>query len=165
MRKTSCTGWSTHGGRAAGFTLLELITVLAIMVIIMGAAVGSIVGARRGAEMRSGVAYVRTAVALARQHAVTKREKTWINFQLGGRDFWVANDSGAVGETNHLSPGLRFATAAFGYAGAPQVIFYPTGASGYASNSFVIIGEITGTQTNILKLYGLTGLMRTEVSM
>lgn len=150
--------------------MLELITVLAIMIIIMSSAVVSIVGMRRGAEMRSGMSSLRTTIALARQSAVTKREKVTVHFAIrdtggNGRDFWLSNDTGTISETNHLSLGLEFARRAFGYTASSSLEFRPTGGSGSASNAFVIIGEVSGTQTNILKIYGLTGQMRTELSM
>lgn len=158
-----------HG--RCGFTLLELITVLAIMIIIMASAVVSIVGIRRGAEMRGGVSAVRATIAAARQAAVTRRERVTVHFELNNsqrsdsRAFWVTDSDGQIGETNYLSRGLVFAPSAPGYVGSSYLQFMPTGGSGSASNAFVIIGEVSGTQTNVLKLYGLTGLMRIEQSM
>ncbi len=67
-----------------GFTLMELLTVMAIMGILLTAGVVSYVGARRGAEMRGAVGSIRAALTMARQHAVTKRHTTAALFRLEG---------------------------------------------------------------------------------
>jgi prepilin-type N-terminal cleavage/methylation domain-containing protein len=67
-----------------GFTLMELLTVMVIMSIVLATGVVSYVGARRGAELRGATSSVQSAIAMARQHAVTKRRTTAIVFRLEG---------------------------------------------------------------------------------
>jgi len=58
-----------------GFTLMELLTVMVIMVLMMSIAGVSFFQARQGAELRSAVRAVQTTISLARQQAVVKRTK------------------------------------------------------------------------------------------
>lgn len=67
-----------------GFTLMELLTVMVIMSIVLATGVVSYVGARRGAELRGAVISVKTALSMARQHAVTKRRPTAVVFRKQG---------------------------------------------------------------------------------
>jgi len=70
-------------GRASrhGFTLIELLAVIAIIGLMLAVGVVSFTGARRGAEMRAAVGSVRSAVSLARQHAVAKRRTVALVFR------------------------------------------------------------------------------------
>lgn len=72
-----------HADRA-GFTLLELVTVIAIMILLLTLSVGSYRGFVRGAGMAGAVANLRATVSLARQFAVTHRTKTYIYFDQDG---------------------------------------------------------------------------------
>jgi len=64
----------------AGFTLLELLTVMGIMLLLMGAAFGAFHGFMRGASIRSATMNLRSTLSLARQYAVTRRCKTHVLF-------------------------------------------------------------------------------------
>ena len=78
---------STHGKSwRAGFTLLELLTVIVIMFVVMGIAVGSFVGYTRGAALRGSVMNVKGTLQLARQHAVTYQRATAVVFDSSGDD-------------------------------------------------------------------------------
>ena len=66
-----------------GFTMLELLIVMAIMVILMTIAVASYGGIRRGAEIRGAVMTLRTTLMLARQESVTKRKSVRVEFVNG----------------------------------------------------------------------------------
>jgi|GEM_PF-4799163 len=70
-------------GRASrhGFTLIELLAVIAIIGLMLAVGVVSFTGARRGAEMRAAVGSVRSAVSLARQHAVARRRTVALVFR------------------------------------------------------------------------------------
>ena len=61
-----------------GFTLLELLTVMAIMVIMMSIAGASYYGMSQGAAMRGSVAGLTTTLSLARQYAVNHRSRTYV---------------------------------------------------------------------------------------
>lgn len=64
-----------------GFTMMELLTVIVIISVVMATGVVSYVGARRGMEMRSAASSIQSTLALARQHAVSKRRTTCIVFR------------------------------------------------------------------------------------
>ncbi len=63
----------------SAFTLLELLTVMAIMVIMMSIAGASYYGMRQGAAMRGSVSNLTTTLSLARQYAVNHRARTYVN--------------------------------------------------------------------------------------
>lgn len=73
-----------------GFTLLELLTVVAIMLILMTMAAAAYRGMVRGGSMPSAVSNLRSTLALARQYAVTHRSRTFVIFsQDSERAHWV----------------------------------------------------------------------------
>ncbi len=147
---------SARGCRPVGFTLLELMTVMAIMVIIMMIAITSFYNLRRGAEMRSAVNSMRVVLALARQNAVTMREKTWACFRTNDSSYFVRNSSILLGETNFLPVGIHFVSA------PSDVVFSPSGGAGSANNFVIKIMEVIGSLTNRIVVSGLTGLIRVE---
>jgi prepilin-type N-terminal cleavage/methylation domain-containing protein len=102
-------------GRAA-FTLLEMLTVIAIMGLIMSIAVVAFVDIGRGAAMRSSVLNVRSGLSSARQYAITHRVRTLFeygNASEGGMTngyYVIANSvSGVIGVTNFVARGICFA--------------------------------------------------------
>lgn len=65
---------------SGGFTLLELLTVMAIMLILMTIAVGAYHGMSIGSGIRGSVSNVRMTLSLARQFAMTHRKRTYVFF-------------------------------------------------------------------------------------
>ena len=66
--------------RATGFTLVELLAVIAIIGVMIAVMVPAFNGMGRGAKLTTAVAQLKTTCSLARQHAITKREITYIVF-------------------------------------------------------------------------------------
>ncbi len=62
----------------SGFTLLELLTVMAIMVIMMSIAAASYYGMSQGAAIRGSASNISTTLSLARQYAVNHRNRTHV---------------------------------------------------------------------------------------
>ncbi len=85
-----------------GFTLMELLTVMVIMSIVLATGVVSYVGARRGAELRGAAISVKTALSMARQHAVTKRRTTAVVFRLQGTTncYYVFEKDGVASQSS-----------------------------------------------------------------
>lgn len=60
--------------RHPGFTLLEMLAVIAVMVILISAAAPAFLEMSQGSAMRSAVAQVRSTLSLARQYAISRNE-------------------------------------------------------------------------------------------
>jgi prepilin-type N-terminal cleavage/methylation domain-containing protein len=119
--------WRFTFPRRAAFTLAELLAVVAIMAILLATVVPSISGLARSAGLRGATMQVRTALAQARQTAITRRVPTGVLFPTwqndmnkGFRAIIVASVTGqytiaggpapnvyrAVGEWQFLPPGV-----------------------------------------------------------
>lgn len=57
-----------------GFTLVELLTVVAIMGLLMAMSLPAYIKVSKGAALRSAVAQVRSTLSLARQYAIANNE-------------------------------------------------------------------------------------------
>ena len=64
----------------AGFTLVEVLVVLVIVVILAGVTVPAIVGMGRGSALQGAISNVRSTLSLARQWAITNRKHTYVVF-------------------------------------------------------------------------------------
>ena len=102
-----------------GFTLMELLTVMIIMVLMMSIATVSFFKARQGAEMRGAERAVQTTISLARQQAVVKRTRfrltfantTNINGNLSGcmiLESVRSSTTAAAYEIKYLPPKITF---------------------------------------------------------
>ncbi len=72
---------SSLSQRQAGVTLLELLLVIAVMAIVLAISMPAFTSMGRGAGMRGAVAEIKSSIALARQWAITKRER--VTFDCG----------------------------------------------------------------------------------
>ena len=76
-----------------GFTLIELLVVIAIMGLIVGLTLPAFQSLGRGASMRSAVSQVRSAITLARQHAIVNRAYTYVVFPHDNTALYSSNPS------------------------------------------------------------------------
>jgi general secretion pathway protein H len=91
--------------RNKGFTLVELLVVMGIMVLLMGISTMGLMGIRRGAELRGGARSVRSTLMLARQYAVTKRQEVQVGFTANSMTVsFLAG--GSTNRTTYFSPGI-----------------------------------------------------------
>lgn len=102
-----------------GFTLLELLTVMAIVLILMTMSLAAYHGLTRGASVDGAVLNLRSSMALARQFAVTHRCKVFVRFKQDGTNSsylvcasegWHEGADGVpnkltLGYNNHWVPG------------------------------------------------------------
>lgn len=84
--------------RQRGFTLLELLSVMAIMMIIAGITVTSYFGMVRGAGMRAAVSHLQSTLHLARQTAVMNGKTVHVVFGQSESNAWyvVVQKAGTV---------------------------------------------------------------------
>lgn len=154
--------------RCNGFTLLELIAVMAIMSIILGTGIGVFYGFGRGARMRGSVNNLRAAIGLARQQAIMKN--TTLELVFGRTDddayyYYVTNtvEHFQMGEKRFLPPGVGLTVAGNDLNVQEEWIrFRPTGGTGSADTIDLVLREVgpQAPDTWQLKLYGLTGLVK-----
>lgn len=86
---------------AAGFTLAELLAVIAIMAILLALSVPAFRAFGQGRALEAAVTQLKTALSLARQHAVTYRRYTYVVFPtredvVSPEDYFKAYRSYAV---------------------------------------------------------------------
>ena len=86
--------------RRAGFTLVELLIVIAIVAVMMLLTVPAFLDIGRGSRMQAAVNQLNTTISLARQWAITKRENVYLVFP---DDFSALYN----GSTNHIHKALR----------------------------------------------------------
>jgi type II secretory pathway pseudopilin PulG len=99
--------------RRGGFTLIEILVVLAIMMMMMAMAMFAFVDFGRGAKMRAGALSFRSAFNGARQHAITHRTRTYLfygNTPSPMRGYYVVSNAanGVMGSTNFMPVGVVF---------------------------------------------------------
>ncbi len=161
-----------------GFTLVELLLVLALLVVIAGFTVAALDGTLLQSKLRKGVEQVRTAWSEARLQSVSGGERLAFTCLVGGRDFRLTscNDlivpqggnqaapaavqqlpEGVVFQSVEARPSTVTASAAqvmptaAGQWSAP-VVFCPNGTS---YDAHVVLESSTGRRTQ-LALRGLT---------
>lgn len=156
----------------AGFTVLELLVVIGIMVLLMSVAAAGYIGIRRGAEIRGAVMTLRSTMMLARQEAVTKRRSVTVEFRKSGAateadKLYVISTSAGNVVTNNiiaLPLGVQFAAA----SDPDAITFRPSGrASGAGFSEITLIerqgpvaGAVRGTRT--VKVWSLTGITKEQ---
>lgn len=146
--------------RQQGFTLLELLVVMAIMGILLGLSTLSYMGVRRGAELRGAAMTIRTAMMLTRQQAVTKRKAMNLNIDSANSSLTVRYGSGAgpAYRTFYLSPGVQFDQSL-------NLTFLPTGSvMGGADTRTIVVKERPGVGNGVrtFTVWMLTGSTKEE---
>jgi prepilin-type N-terminal cleavage/methylation domain-containing protein len=144
------------------FTLIEMLTVMAIMMVMMAFAIINFLQWGRGAAMRGAVLNIKSSLVVTRQWAVTHRARTDFVYgncasPSGGQSgyYMVSNSvDGVVGSWNYLPK---------------QITFVITNTANTAvTNSFLMDGTIAGgadlligicstTRTNLLQVFQFTG--------
>ncbi|NQU39666.1 MAG: prepilin-type N-terminal cleavage/methylation domain-containing protein [Lentisphaerae bacterium] len=155
--------------RKCGFTLLELLTVIAIMVVLMGATTAAYFGMGRGSRMRSAINTLRGSVGLARQEAILKGQTLEMWFIDGDPltqtpySYFVTNSVAGiqVGVTGYLPRGIEANKS------GKLFTFYPTGSAGSASEMQLKTLKLTEAQGSpraeaTLTVYPVTGLMKVD---
>lgn len=119
------------GRQRGGFTLIEILVVIAIMIIMMGIAMFGFVDWGRGQGIRTSVLNFRNTFSHARQHAITHRVRTQLHYgnmpppgpppgpgtpPWRGYYYVSTEDDGILGTTNVFPEGVIISN------GAPIVV-------------------------------------------
>ena len=99
---------SEEKARNGGFTLLELLAVMGIMMLMASIAVMSYFGATRGAAARSAVSHLRNNLSFARQTAIMNRRSAYVMFQQNSNTYSYViclHQGTGSGSGTVLSPG------------------------------------------------------------
>lgn len=81
--------------RRPGFTLIELVVVMGIMLLLSMVVVGSYVGMTRAIAARAGINQLRNAVLITRQHACMDGKRTYL-YVLDGTNYVLCRRVGVV---------------------------------------------------------------------
>lgn len=77
------------GGERAGYSLMELFVVMAIIGVMAGVSLGAYVRYSRGSELAEGASLVRTVLAAARQAAITRGVERRVAIDLRNDKLWI----------------------------------------------------------------------------
>ncbi len=109
----------------AGFTLLELMTVMVIMFIMMGVATVSLRGVLRGAGISGAVSNVRAVLTQARQHAIMKQQETSVDFTSSGMQIRTSFHDWDACKTESVDVGpLRSVPESIEFSDAPKTVTF-----------------------------------------
>jgi hypothetical protein len=138
-----------------------MLVVMGIMVIMMSISAVGYIGMRRGAEIRGAAASVKSTLMLARQFAVTKRERIILKFSDVSMDVVIASN-GKTFKTIQLPRGVEFVAPT-----PSQLEFLPSGAAGSGGTSTIkveerqdIVPETAKRQHRTIKVWRLTGVSK-----
>src|SRR5438132_7643058 len=81
---------SDNWGKAAGFTLLELMVVIAVIIILLSLTIPAVTGLTKSSNLNSGARLVANLLSIARSEAINRR--TLIRFEVA--TYWP-NDTTA----------------------------------------------------------------------
>jgi prepilin-type N-terminal cleavage/methylation domain-containing protein len=155
--------------RRHAFTIIELLVVMGIMVLMMTIAALSWTGMRRGAEVRGASATVRTALMLARQQAILRRQNVTVRIDDDGTKSYIAtytstsaaysaSATGSVHAVASLTPGMQFDPSSLPIF----ITFKPNGGSGNGGKTRITVRERAGVgaaiQSATLTNWNLTGI-------
>ena len=137
-----------------GFTLMELLTVMVIMVLMMSIAGVSFFTARQGAEMRGAVRAVQTTISLARQQAVVKRTRynlTFSNATMNGIQSGCMILEAVRSVTNSDAHEIRYLPPKITFDSGTTLEFNPDGSAVSAGTGNIKINLTQDYQPQIKK--------------
>ncbi len=131
-RRETVGGKSARSGLrrgAPGYTLLELLLVIGILMIVAGAVTPSVLGMLANVNLKEGVKKVQSALGATRVHAIDATSSYQFRFEPGGRHFLaLPTDPDAVGtQGSALTPdGGSLARGLFEAGVLPETLSFQT---------------------------------------
>lgn len=147
-----------------GFTLLELLVVVAIMALLMGATTAAYFGLGRGARMRGSINTLRGAIGLIRQEAILKGQVIELHvFEDNGLYGYYATNTThhyQVGKTGYFPTGVRIDGVGTD-SDVKFIEFQPVGSTGNTTSQSITLREtgVTPASQATVTVYPLTGLV------
>ena len=144
-----------------GYTLLELLAVMVLIVMIMTIGIGGYMSMTEGAAMRSALTTVQTAIGTARGFAVARTRK--VTLSLSSNDvlafYMVSGVTSEVQQTsgNFLPRHVYLTDTAQNPLDRLELSFYPDGSAGMHSNVTIEVHERGGQKAFEIRINGLTG--------
>lgn len=122
-----------HKRRGAGFTLIEMIVVLAIMGLMMGMSIPYFARFTRGIKLKSAASNISTVLQTARSYAVTERKNflVVINDEIEGDLYYAVkiyrtgDDAETVGKWQQLPQGIEIVEVSSGFSKESYLVAVP----------------------------------------
>ena len=148
--------------RQTGFTLMELMVVIAIVAILSGIAIPNAISWRNNAQVSSAARAVYSDLQHARSMAVKENMNCTVSFNTANKTYTITMDNGRELKTASLSAHGAVTLHSVDFGGSSDITFRPTGfpytASGALSGGVV---EIRGA-TNKRVVLTAAGSVRIE---
>jgi|TARA_Y100000031_G_C8052445_1_gene306787 prepilin-type N-terminal cleavage/methylation domain-containing protein len=152
--------------RQKGFTLVEMLVVLAIIAMIMGLSVPFTTSFGKGLKIKTSARAIVGTIRLARSYAITRRKEYTIVFDVENNEYWIEDSSSKILEKKRRFP----SSIKFKIAGDEdqdpvtfeddKVTFNATGAIEGISGSITITDR--KNQSRTISIIGSTGKITVE---
>lgn len=149
------------GKRRQGFTLVEMLVVLAIIVMLLGISIPFTSGFGKALRIKTTARAILGTLRVARSNAITYREKHTVIFDVENSEYWIEDSEGKIFERKRrLASSVKFKVQDDEESDPitfedDKVIFYPTGAIEGASGSVIITDRRGNSKT--ISIIGSTG--------
>jgi prepilin-type N-terminal cleavage/methylation domain-containing protein len=154
----ACPGPKHIRGRETGFTMIELMVTLALIVLLSAFAYPSIVRWGSNYRLRSAASDLLTNVHTTRMEAIKRNQNVTITYSAGGDSYTISDVNGTILNMN-MPQGVDLSAVSLS-ANATATIFSPRG----LPNNFGNIVLLNNNNNGYKLIYNITGRPRLEKS-